>query len=215
MKIVDGEIAFPDADEFMVAELSKDRTYQEDHLRRALLHVTNWTCALDGGAHVGTWTRLLAGRFARVVAVEPSPDTFEALCWNVGKWGLTNVEAFNLALGAEGGRVGMTLDAAQAARKNTGGRYVVAGGAIKRRTIDGLKLDQLGLLKLDVEGSEALALLGARETLGRCRPIVVVEEKGFGAAHFGLRADATQCVLAGAGYKLRERVGCDEIWGPT
>jgi hypothetical protein len=35
-------------------------------------------------------------------------------------------------------------------------------------------------IKLDLEGYEYRALLGAAETLERCRPIVMFEEKGKG-----------------------------------
>jgi hypothetical protein len=41
--------------------------------------------------------------------------------------------------------------------------------------IDGLGLERLDLLKLDVEGMEAEALDGARETITRCKPILFVE----------------------------------------
>ena len=44
-------------------------------------------------------------------------------------------------------------------------------------TVDSLKLDQLDLLKLDLEGHEYAGLLGARETIMRCKPFVIVEEK--------------------------------------
>jgi hypothetical protein len=38
-----------------------------------------------------------------------------------------------------------------------------------------LALERLDLLKLDVEGMEAEALDGARETIERCKPILFVE----------------------------------------
>ncbi len=102
--------AFPDADEFMAKELHEDGGYQSSHLRMALAHVTEWSLAIDGGAHAGTWTKPMAELFATVIAVEPSPDTYEALSENMRRFGVTNVDLRNVALGATAGSVSMVLD---------------------------------------------------------------------------------------------------------
>ena len=111
--------AWPDADEFMVSQLATDGSYQRSHLDDALTHITDWSIAVDAGAHAGTWSRLLSPRFARVLAFEPSPDTFEALEANMAAFGCANVEAQNVALGAAACYVSMTIDETNAARKNT------------------------------------------------------------------------------------------------
>lgn len=206
--------AWPDADEFMVGQLQPDGRYQGAHLDQALAYVTDWTCALDGGAHVGTWARVLSGRFDRVVAVEPSPDTFEALTANMQTFGCLNVECRQAALGAAAGTVSMTLDAANTARANTGGRFVQPKGPIPLQTIDSFALPTLGFIKLDVEGSEVAALLGATQTLQRCRPIVLFENKKLWT-RYGQLPDAPQRLLTRFGYRERERAGCDAIWGPA
>lgn len=212
MKIIKGW-AYPDIDEFMAGEMKEDGTYQAGHLRLALTFVTDWTIAMDGGAHVGTWSRLLSPRFQRVIAVEPSPDTFEALAANMRTFHCGNVELVNEALGDAPGTIQMILDGPQAVRKNTGGRYVRPGGDIPIRTIDSYNLPTLGFLKLDIEGSEPLAITGALETLTRCRPIVCFEHKRL-CKRYGLRSNETQVRLTAAGYELYAPSGADEIWGP-
>ena len=213
MKVVNG-VAFPDSDEFMVGQTKADGTYQAGNLEAALRHVTDFSCAVDGGAHVGTWSRTLAARFARVVAFEPAPDTYEALVANMAAFGCANVETHQAALGAVPGAISLTLDPANTVRKNTGGRYVVEGDAIPRVTLDSLALPSLGFFKLDVEGSEPLALMGARATLKRCGPVVLFENKGLWK-RLGMRADAPHAILKQAGYKFLVRASCDEIWGPS
>jgi FkbM family methyltransferase len=47
--------------------------------------------------------------------------------------------------------------------------------AVRAVSIDSLNLPWVDLIKLDVEGMEALALAGARQTIERCKPIVSVE----------------------------------------
>lgn len=206
--------SFPDADEQMAREMTPAGEYQAVNLAAGLRFVTNWDAACDAGAHVGTWTKPLAAKFARVIAVEPSPDTFEALQANMAAFGCTNVETLHAALGATPGTVEMALDSMHEKQKNTGARYVATGGAIPRITIDSLALPSLGFLKLDIEGSEPLALMGARATLERCRPIVIYENKGLWS-RYGLKPDAVTHILSKAGYKRLAIVVRDDIWGPA
>ncbi|HEX8030279.1 MAG TPA: FkbM family methyltransferase [Vicinamibacterales bacterium] len=204
---------FPISDRFMVDELRADGTYQIDNLMAALRHVTNFDCAIDGGAHIGAWSRVMSAHFARVIAVEPSADTFEALTWNIEQFGCANVECRNVALGDATGHVTMALDPDQAARANTGARFVEAGGSIPVETIDSWNLPSLGFLKLDVEGSEPHALRGAVETLKRCRPIVLFESKFLWTRHYGLPKNIVAKFLEGLGYRMLEQVSRDQIWG--
>lgn len=206
--------AYPDADDFMCREMTPTGGYQADHLARALGYVTDFSVAIDGGAHVGTWSRILAGRFARVLAFEPAEDTHEALVANMATFGCANVEVFLQALGALPGRASIAWDPVQTGRKNTGGRYLTEGCTVDVVPVDSLALDSLGFLKLDVEGSEFAALVGARETIARCAPIVLVENKALWATHFGLPRNAVESTLAGYRYRKLETVGRDEIWGP-
>jgi FkbM family methyltransferase len=213
MKFVHGW-AFPDADEFMCNEIKPNGGYQAGHLAMALAHVTDWSCAIDGGAHVGTWSKTMSGRFGRVIAIEPSPDTREALLYNLQTFECANVEVKAVALGARPGFVHMALEGRGVELKNTGARFAKSGGEIPVETIDSWQLPSLGLLKLDIEGSEVVALQGAVETLRRCRPIVIFEDK-YLWRRFGLPRDAAATVMASAGYRLIERAKCDQIWGPA
>ncbi len=206
--------AYPDTDEFMAGELKADGSYQGSHLTAALQYVTDFTIAIDGGAHVGTWSKPLSQRFTQVIAVEPSADTYECLLANLAQFGVTNVRARQIAIGATAGFVAMALSEKEVNRKNTGARYAVAGDEVPCETIDSWGLPSLGFLKLDVEGSEVAALEGASETLVRCRPIVLFEDKLLWK-RYGLPRDAPHQVLTRLGYRHLVRTGCDEIWGPA
>lgn len=206
--------AFPDADEFMMNEITADGTYQESHLFAAMQYVTERSLAVDCGSHAGTWAKLMSALFEHVIAVEPSADTFEALAVNMATFGCENVALRNIALGDKAGTVSMMLDGREAARKNTGARYVVAGSDVRCETLDSWDLPALGFLKIDVEGSELLVLQGAKNTLTQCQPIVLFEDKGFGT-RFGQKRDAPQTFLTSIGYRELALTGCDRIWGPT
>ncbi len=214
MKTVSAGWAFPDADSFMAGQIKPDGTYQYSHLVAALKHVTNFDLAIDCGAHVGTWSRPMSAKFFRVIAVEPSPDTFEALAANMQTFGCQNVDLKNCAVGQVAGFVKMApLEARAEALKNTGARFVRQGGTIPCERIDDWNLPSVGFIKMDIEGSEPLALEGAFETLKRCRPIVLYENKGFWRHRYQLPIDAPAQILARAGYVQLEVAGKDLIWG--
>lgn len=212
MKTVSGW-AYPDIDEFMAKEMQADGSYQGSHLTAAMRHVTDRRLALDGGAHVGTWSRPMSGLFDAVVAVEPSPDTFEALVENMRAFGCANVACRHVALGAAPGWVSMTWDQRAADLANTGGRYVQEQGDIPRITIDSLALPALGFLKLDVEGAEVDAIQGGAETIRQHRPIILFENKGF-CRRYGHPKDGPQQLLTRLGYHQLEVAGKDLIYGP-
>lgn len=211
MKMVHGW-AFPQADEFLAGQMAEDGSYQRENLDAALRHVKAFELAVDGGAHVGTWTRPMAARFAQVISFEPSLDTFECLAHNLRD--LKNVELHNEALGKERGCVSMTLEGLINAinSRNTGARYAVEGGSIQRVTIDGLHLPSLDFLKLDIEGGEVDALRGARKTLLQFKPIVLFEDKGHWR-RYGYERSAPHDLLRSWGAVPIERASMDEIWG--
>lgn len=203
----------------MAKELGNDGTYQLANLMAALRYVTNYSLAIDGGAHVGTWSAVMASQFDRVIAVEPCADTFEALQANLLTFGCGNVAAKRLALGSKVRDVVMVLDGRGAEMKNTGATRVSAlngqpGETVRAEPIDAWELPSLGFLKLDIEGSEVDALLGAEATITRCRPIILFENKGLWMRMGGHHRTAPQGFLTTLGYRQIDQVSCDVIWGP-
>lgn len=214
MKLVNGW-AFPECDEFMVKELKDDLTYQASHLRIGLRFVTDFSVGLDGGAHTGTWSRLMSEVFDKVIAVEPSSDTLEALVCNMRQFNCHNVDIKHVALGEKPGRISMVLDGRGLMLKNTGARHTGPGVDVVVETIDSWQLPSLGFLKLDVEGSEFVALKGARKTLERCRPVVLYEDKSLWHFHFKQPRNAVSDFLTGLGYHEVARASMDAIWAPA
>lgn len=212
MKYVHGW-AFPDADDQMAREIAPDGSYQRAHLEAALRHVRHFTTAIDAGAHVGTWSHVLSAHFARVLAFEPSPDTCEALTANMTAFGCANVTIHQAALGAAPGMVRIApLAPAAAVLKNTGARFVQPGGDIPVVTIDSFELAEVGFVKLDIEGSEPAALRGALQTLKRCKPVVLFENKWLWAKNFRHPKHAVRDLLTLARYRFVEQIGHDQIW---
>lgn len=211
MKIID-TWAVPDADNYVMQKLHGDDCYQRKHLDRAMKYVKLHRLAIDGGAHIGTWTRQMCKWFDRVISFEPSSDTFKCLEHNIQDRG--NVELRHQALGSVHGRVKMTLDGYDKAIRNgnTMAMFVTDGDEVERITIDSLGVTDLDFLKLDVEGSEPDALMGAIETLLRCKPVVLFEDKNHWF-RYGYGRTAPGDFLTKLGASFLYVVGCDQIWG--
>jgi FkbM family methyltransferase len=162
---------------------------------------------VDVGANVGYLTSLAAvraGRYGRVIAVEPHPAVFELLRSNVESWSgdLAAVELRQLALTDHSGTG--TIVAGPLFEQNMGLAKLGEGDADGRLSheVELGRLDELvgdtevGLLKVDVEGHETEVLGGAGQLLerGRVRDIIFED-------HDPYPSEAT-AVVEEAGYRL-------------
>ena len=67
---------------------------------------------LDIGANIGIYTKFmheLVGDSGCVYSIEPIPRTFEILCWNVKRLGLTRVKTINCAISDDDGIAKMEI----------------------------------------------------------------------------------------------------------
>lgn len=170
---------FPDQDTHFAEMLGKNiakgggAVYQEPVRKKSINLCTSKGLALDIGANVGLWSRDLAQVFQRVIAFEPVADFRDCLLKNVTA---ANFEVRNCALGAEDTTINMIITA-----ENTGHSHVdtatVGTGTIPMHRLDSLELPKIDYIKIDCEGYENTILRGAKQTILRDRPIMVVEHK--------------------------------------
>lgn len=143
---------------------------------------------LDGGANEGVYTVFAAARVGpsgRVIAVEPSPRELERLRANLAINRAANLVVVDAPLAERATPVRLTLAEAEHSGQNTLGGFIYQGvDAIGERcvcavTIDDLaqthRLSRLDIVKLDLEGAELRALIGARNTLREMKPLLQVE----------------------------------------
>jgi FkbM family methyltransferase len=146
--------------------------YQQPVRLRSLQHVKNKRTALDIGANVGLWSRDLVTHFEQVIAFEPVAMFRECLEQNVTA---SNISVQSVALGDTEGQVNMIIT-----EGNTGHTHVdpnSVNGDTKIIRLDSLNLQNVDYIKIDCEGFEYRVLQGAKETIKRCRPVVVIEQK--------------------------------------
>jgi FkbM family methyltransferase len=194
----------------------KKNGFQRDHLLWAFKYVRDWRVAVDVGAHVGFWTIDMADRFAKVLAFEPSADTYDCLVKNMA--GLTNVTTAQFALGAKNGRARIAEDDKR--KGNTGSRYVLPDDSGTVETIPMVALDELNLeacdlLKVDVEGFELQVLQGANRTIWKYKPVVIMEtDKNFSRARYGIHPGAAEKFLLAHHYREMAHLRPDKIFVP-
>lgn len=132
--------------------------------------------AVDIGAWWGPWTYWLTRRAATVWAFEPNPRMASFLRRVVPE--RVHVEAVALSdrdgeaeLYVPAGHGPDALATLSAAHRKAGASPVT----VALRTLDSYELTDVGFIKVDVEGHEREALAGAKNTIARCRPVILVE----------------------------------------
>lgn len=140
--------------------------------------------ALDIGAHIGTHTIPMARMVSPggvVVSFEPQRIPHQILCANATLNALDNIYAYRAFVGARSG-VGHSAEYNPRAESNYGaisaGKYWNEGmllSDVPMLTVDELDLPACHFMKLDIEGEEPNALLGALGTIKRFKPAIYLE----------------------------------------
>jgi FkbM family methyltransferase len=136
--------------------------------------------AVDVGANQGVFAYALAERAGRVAAFEPNPDYARFARWMLRG----RAELHQVALSDQPGRATFHVPLAD------DGMVLHLAGSLKRthtqfarnrtyevevRTLDSFGLADVRFIKVDVEGSEREVLDGARATIARDRPALLLE----------------------------------------
>lgn len=133
--------------------------------------------AVDVGANKGIYTERMARHFARVHAYEPQPSLAEFLTRAVP----ANVTVHQAAVSDQAGKIRLAVPlAANLNELATVAHPDDLPGEVRFVDVPAARLDdeawsRLDFLKIDVEGHEVAALKGARASIERFRPVVLVE----------------------------------------
>ncbi len=146
----------------------------------------------DVGSHIGLYSRLLAEVLGAeaVVAFEPDPRNRVLLEINArlgGRPECITIQPFALSAADETSAFHNDDDSTQrghlAGVRGDGAGFHRGQVMVETRTVDSLVASGVcpvpDLIKIDVEGAEALVLRGARETLARHSPLLAIELHGF------------------------------------
>lgn len=137
---------------------------------------------VDVGAHIGIYSLIASrrvGRKGKVIAIEASPANATLLRRHLKINQCTNVEVIEAAIGDRTGDITFIYrpNATDPVAFANSLAYDISG---RRANIPMMKLDDIchlvspGLVKVDIEGAELLAMRGASGLLTSCRPTVIV-----------------------------------------
>jgi FkbM family methyltransferase len=162
-------------------------------------HIPSGGVVADVGAFVGdhslAYAMMTAGDPGAVYAFEPNPVVYECLKRNMAPY--LHVHCIEAGLGACSSLASISKD------PNFGGVYLnKEPGPIKVMTLDSMRLERLDLMKIDAEGLEVQILIGSRETLERCRPVLVIEVNAGALERQGTSPEELLARLDKMGYEI-------------
>lgn len=200
----------PDREDYLVQDIRVSPQYaggpsiQLKKYLAAIPHVRQFRHAVDIGANVGLWTRVMAAAdaslgapscFDRVTCFEPNPECHESfwlnnegedpLAWHGSQQHRkSRITLHKVALGNEPGMITLNTKL-----RSTGFTTVDAAGdlVVEQRTLDSFELTEVDFIKIDVEGWEHNVVKGGVETIRRCKPVMIVEQKPNNAEMHGLK----------------------------
>lgn len=163
--------------------------------------------ALDIGANMGVYSYALSRLASHVHAFEPQAACCEVIAsWAVGR----PVTVHNVGVGSTSGELVLHVPIIDGRGVGTRASFTSIEGprtdiTVPIITIDSLNLEQIGFIKIDVEGFEHDVLAGAANTLRRDRPPLLIElDRG---RHTPQSFQRTLDLLAGFGYTASVLVG--------
>jgi FkbM family methyltransferase len=195
---LDGVSAVPrrNSDDFYMLFIAPTRVEREV---RSRIDLRDNETFLDVGANVGNYTLSIANDYkdkkVNIIAIEAHPETFNALCTNISCNNFKNVLTINKAVSDHKGIVTM-YDQIDLDNRNL--RHFRFSSIFKRVVRSNVNLQGMSsseiecdtlddiiaghradLMKMDIEGSEVLALTGAIDTLKRLRKVIIEIHGGY------------------------------------
>jgi FkbM family methyltransferase len=156
-------------------------------------HYGDGVLAVDCGANIGVhtieWAKAMTG-WGSVLSIEAQERIYYALAGNIAINNCFNAIAVHAAVSSEPGVMQIptpnytvpssfgSLELRQSANTEFIGQpinYSENMTAIRKLALDEYSLPRVDFIKLDVEGMELEALEGARKTIDRCHPILLIE----------------------------------------
>lgn len=184
MKVRDVELELHPSPDYVSDHIRRTGEFYEIAILEELARRITGGVLVDAGAMIGNHTAFLAAfvPHSEIWAFEPAPVNLRLLRENVRPF--PTVRVIDAALSDyRTGSVTMSTH-----RTNRGHSVVDATDpwpqpdehdppfTARAMALDGLKLEDVSLLKIDVEWHEPQVLAGAVDTIARCRPLIVIED---------------------------------------
>ncbi len=150
------------------------------------------------GSHIGTVSLPISLYINNVTAIEAYPPTYNYLCENIELNNITNINTINIAVGNKDDIIYFMseekvcpIENVNRISENSGGMHVfteldiehnIRSANLTDKKIQGqmkkfndLNINKFDIMLVDIEGFEYYFLQGAKETLLKYKPIIIIE----------------------------------------
>ena len=201
---------YPDMDHFFAkhAKQYPETKFEQNTINVAYQYVKKFDNVIDVGANIGLHSVRFCQKFKNVFSFEPVQTNFECLIENTKIF--DNIKLYNIGLGDKKETAGISI---RHEEDNCGAYSLVDYNHEENIITEKISIEKLDnfdldadLIKVDIQGYEGKFLLGATETIKRCKPIIVLEvelKKPFRYLN---------SILTPLGYRCVESVRKDKIW---
>src|ERR1700760_469918 len=187
------------------------------HLRRR--HHGDCVVAIDCGANIGVhtveWANAMTG-WRSVLAIEAQERVYYALAGNIAINNCFNAVAVHGAVSSESGVMQIpnpnylvpSSFGSLELRQRDGNEFIGQNidytnlVNVRKLALDEFDLPRVDLIKIDVEGMEMEALQGAKETIERSHPIMLIEKIKTDAVHLKQWIEARGYVIVDVGINM-------------
>jgi FkbM family methyltransferase len=176
--------------EFVGYWIFMDGSYEEPWIRQVAL-IVKGKVFFDVGANIGAYTLSLAKEAQRIYAFEPEKLSYSSLVDSLKLNQITNVLAYKIALADRNQKeIPLYINIANRGLSSLKVHYPEGEQTVASVTLDSFikthKIRKIGLIKIDVEGSELDVLEGAKDTLLEIGPPILIELNGKILSQAGL-----------------------------
>lgn len=164
---------------YLDAQIYANGLYEPHIVKEIVDNTKSGGVCIDIGANIGHHTIVMSqsvGDNGKVYAYEPIPRIKEQLDNSILLNEIENVETIQIALSDKEEIKDLNI-----CEENIGSSSLVNQTSdaekitIQTKTLDSYHYDKVDFIKIDVEGFEYNVLLGAKETIARCTPSIVIE----------------------------------------
>ncbi len=179
----------------------------------AVNHITTVNPVIfDIGANIGTFTSWVAKSYpnGKIYAFEPQRLVYQIACGNMAINNFDNVYLYNMGLGNTNKQV--KIDEPDYNERHDYGTYsLVYDMGFKKSKFTSLidvvtldwfvstyRVERVDFLKIDAEGMDVDILIGARDTISKFKPVILVEHTNINESLY----DDVFCELRTHGYSI-------------
>lgn len=218
----DGHVYWIDSSDTLYKQRLKNGQYQSSNWLFAQTLIDNWHRCLDVGTNNACNAIHYAKRFSHVECFEPTPLAQQLWINTIRDNQVANCNLYKVALGESSKTTSIIIHEHNGGHNHlnnadcprwTGHRWVERNPRPRKRTtvpvqvetIDGYNFQDVGFIKIDVEGFEKFVLEGAQQTIQRCRPTIQLEIVAGQCRKFGYWGEDMIAWIRSWGYDVVSR----------